>query len=358
MDSTLRYSALTTPSDRMPDRLNELWRFGRPHQHASAVAKILATQQSSGRVSCDADTACQLPLDEASRPSQIRTAGSHALVTEQLKHYGQGVRLRLTASPQSSVRISYETEGFFAPYTEITLEAGVAAHIIEEHRCLGEALIFALRRVTLHAGAMLRLELREQGSGVSRCFNITEIDLHDALFYHYSTHEAHRWGREETSVDLHRSSSKGPRCDAFLYSANLLEGSQMLDQRTDQNHFSPDTESKLLYKNVMDGKATAVFNGNILVAPSAHGSEAYQTNRNLMLSEQAVVHSQPGLEILADKVKCSHGAATGPINEEQLFYMQSRGITGDVAHRLVAEGFLSEVYEQFAPSHSELGESS
>ncbi len=357
MDSTLRYSALTTPSQRMPDRLNELWRFGRPHQHATAVAKLLATQQSSGRVSCDADAACLLVLDEASRPSSFRSAGSHALVSEQLKHYGQGVRLRLTESPQRPIHIDYETDSLFAPYTEITLEAGVHAHIIEQHCCVGEALIFALRRVTLHEGARLHLELREQGSGVSRCFNITEIDLHDALFYHYSTHEEHLWGREEISVDLHRSSSKGPRCDAFLYSANHLKGKQMLDQRTDQNHFSPDTESKLLYKNVMDAKATAVFNGNILVAPAAHGCEAYQTNRNLMLSQEAVVHSQPGLEILADKVKCSHGAATGPVNEEQLFYMQSRGISCEMAQRLIAAGFLSEVYEQFTPAQAELEDS-
>ncbi len=352
MASSLRYADLITPSDRMPDRLNELWRFGRPHVHARAVAALLAERTSEGRVSCDVDPSCLLPLDESARPSaaQFRSAGSHALIAEQLKHYGQGVRLLLSRSPEQPIHIRYETDSLLAPYTEITLEAGVHAHVIEQHQTLGEGLLFALRRITLHAGACLHLELREQGSGASRCFNISEINLYDAQLHHLSSHDNQLWAREETSVDLHRSDDKTSVCDAYLYSANALQGEQVLDQRTDQNHFSPKTNSRLLYKNVIDDKATAIFNGSILVASGAHESEAYQTNRNLMLSDRATAHSQPGLEILANKVKCSHGSATGPMDAEQLFYMQARGINRDEAQRLVARGFLQDALDRFAPS--------
>ncbi len=354
MASPLRYIDLTTPSDRMPDRLNELWRFGRPQTHAQAVARLLATRESRGIISCDADPSTILPLDDSSRPTSFRSAGSHALVTEQLKHYGkeQGVRIHLSSSPEQTITLRYETESLFTPYTEIVLDAGVSAHIIEEHVSHGDALLFALRRVRLSAGATLHLELREKGSGDSRCFNISEFDIHDATLHHLSSHENHSWAREETSVDIYRSSEDAPASDAFLYSANLLTADQLLDQRTDQNHMSPDTNSQLLYKNVIDAKATAIFNGNILVSEGAHRCEAYQTNRNLMLSERGTVHSLPGLEILADKVKCSHGCASGPMDKEQLVYMQTRGIDKDTSQRLVARGFLHDVFAQFLPDSS------
>ncbi len=347
MASALRYIDLTTPSDRLPDRLNELWRYGRPHIHAQAVSKLLAENKSSGIVTCDADPAYLAPLDESARPSSFRSAGSHALVAQQLAHFGQGIRLHLTSNPRSSITLRYETETLFAPYTEIVLEEGVQAHVIEEHISHGSSLLFALRRVILRAGASLCLELREKGSGESRCFNITEIDLHDAQLHHLSEHQNHDWAREETSVNLHRSGEFSPECQATLYSANQLRGTQTLDQRTDQNHLSPDTNSQLLYKNVIDDKATAIFNGNILVAEGAHRCEAYQTNRNLMLSERGTIHSLPGLEILADQVKCSHGCASGPMDEEQLVYMQMRGIDKDTSQRLVASGFLRDAIEQF-----------
>ncbi len=352
MASPLRYIDLTTPSDRMPDRLNELWRFGRPHVHAQAVARLLAERESRGVISCDADPAFMLPLDASTRPTSFRSAGSHALVSEQLKHHekDQGLRLHLSSSPEQPITLRYETDSLFAPYTEITLDAGVTAHIIEEHVCHGDALLFALRRVRLSAGACLHLELREKGSGKSRCFNISEFDIHDATLHHLSSHDNHSWAREETSVDIYRSSEHAPASEAFLYSANQLTGDQVLDQRTDQNHLSPDTNSQLLYKNVIDDKATAIFNGNILVSEGSHRCEAYQTNRNLMLSERGTVHSLPGLEILADKVKCSHGCASGPMDEEQLVYMQMRGIDKDTSQRLVAHGFLQDVVAQF---HSE-----
>ncbi len=340
MNKDSRYYQLSHPSGKMPDRQEELWRFGRPQTHAAAVAKILAQHSSAGEIFCNAPASCQMPMDEAHRISAIRSTGSHALIDEHARQVAAGLRLHLRESMAEEILIRCETQQLLCVGIDIILEAGVKARIVEEHRSHGEALLFALRRISLKEGAELHIELRESGSGKSRAFNITECNLRSAKLVHITRHEEHLWAREESSVNLEEEKGSTADCTARLLSANYLRGVQMLDQRTDQNHMMASAQSELLYKNVLDGRATAVFNGNIHVAEGAHQSEAYQTNRNLMLSEQASIHSLPGLEILADDVKCSHGSASGPMDEEQLFFMMSRGLSRDVATRLVAQGFL------------------
>ena len=148
--------------------------------------------------------------------------------------------------------------------------------------------------------------------------------------------------REETVAEIY-----APGADNQLCSANKLDLNQVLDQHTRQIHHVGGATSNLLYKNVLHAKATATFAGNIYVAPGAHNTDAYQSNRNLLLSEDATVNSLPGLEILADKVRCSHGSASGPIDEEQLFYLLSRGVPCDEAHQLIADGFLLEAQDKY-----------
>ncbi len=340
MNKESRYYQLSHPSGKMPDRQEELWRFGRPQTHANAVAKILAEHSSAGEIFCNAPAAYQTAMDEAQRISMIRSTGSHALIEQHAKQPAAGLRLHLTESLEEEIHIHCQTQQLLCVGIDIILEAGVKASIVEEHRSHGEALLFALRRITLKEGAELRIELRETGSGKSRAFNITECNLYSAKLVHITRHEEHIWAREESSVNLEKQEGSTEASSAKLLSANYLRGVQMLDQRTDQNHMVAAAQSELLYKNVMDDRAQAVFNGSIHVAEGAHQTEAYQTNRNLMLSEQCSIHSLPGLEILADDVKCSHGSASGPMDEEQLFFMMSRGLSRDVATRLVAEGFL------------------
>ena len=171
---------------------------------------------------------------------------------------------------------------------------------------------------------------------------ITNIQNMGGKVTHLSEHKGLIWTREETIAETYAANS-----ETRLYSANYLRDSQVLDQHTKQIHHVGGATSDLLYKNVLDGEATATFAGNIYVAPGAHNTDAYQSNRNLLLSEGATVNSLPGLEILADKVRCSHGSASGPMNEEQLFYLQSRGISEYDAHQLIAEGFIDEVVSKF-----------
>jgi Fe-S cluster assembly protein SufD len=131
-----------------------------------------------------------------------------------------------------------------------------------------------------------------------------------------------------------------------MLAVSLADGSQEFDQRAFQIHEAPHTSSDLLYKNSLDGQSRSIFSGLIRVDPGAHQTDAYQKVRNLLLSDDAEANSAPGLEIEADDVRCTHGATSGQIEAEELFYLQSRGITRTDAQRLIVFGFVQEVIDR------------
>ena len=139
-----------------------------------------------------------------------------------------------------------------------------------------------------------------------------------------------------------------------MLALSLADGKQEFDQRTLQRHAAPNTWSDLLFKNALAGWSKSIFKGLIRVEPDAAQTDAYQTNRNLLLSPNAEADSMPGLEILNDDVKCSHGAASGQLDEELLFYMRTRGLTIPIAQKLLAIGFLSDVLERL--KHPQIAE--
>jgi Fe-S cluster assembly protein SufD len=126
----------------------------------------------------------------------------------------------------------------------------------------------------------------------------------------------------------------------------FTDGQQHLDFDTQQNHMAPHTTSDLLFKGALVGSSRAVWQGMIYVAPGAQKTDGYQANRNLVLSKNARADSIPGLEILADDVRCTHGATVGKIDPEQIFYLLSRGISKQDATRLVVEGFFDPVMQR------------
>ncbi len=126
----------------------------------------------------------------------------------------------------------------------------------------------------------------------------------------------------------------------------FASGEQMHDFRTVQDHDAPRTSSDLLFKGAVSGKARSVYTGLIKIREHARGTTAYQTNRNLTLSQGAWAESVPNLEIETNDVRCSHASTVGPIDAEQLYYLESRGIRPEVAERLVVLGFFDEVIDQ------------
>jgi len=120
---------------------------------------------------------------------------------------------------------------------------------------------------------------------------------------------------------------------------------QLLDFRTYQDHVAPDTSSNLLYKGVVGGRSRSIYSGLIRVRPGARGTNAFQTNRNLKLGADAWAESVPNLEIENNDVKCSHASSVSPVDEDQLFYLESRGVATADAKRLIVAGFLDEVLQ-------------
>jgi Fe-S cluster assembly protein SufD len=132
------------------------------------------------------------------------------------------------------------------------------------------------------------------------------------------------------------------RMSGFYFS----NGQQHFDHDTQQNHFSKQTTSDLLFKGALLDNSQSVWQGMIYVAPGANGTDGYQANRNLILSKGARVDSIPGLEILADDVRCTHGATVGKIDENELFYLLSRGIPRAEAEQLIVMGFFAKIMER------------
>lgn len=149
------------------------------------------------------------------------------------------------------------------------------------------------------------------------------------------------WSRSES---LCVAAGQGSHSE--MLSLAIAEGQQEVDCRTRQIHRQPHTTSNLLYKNVLFDEARTIFAGLIYVEEGAHFTDAYQTCRNLLLSDAAEANSLPGLEINADQVKCSHGATSGPLRQEEVAYMRSRGIPEKAARQLLAYGFCQEVLDR------------
>lgn len=126
----------------------------------------------------------------------------------------------------------------------------------------------------------------------------------------------------------------------------FTDGEQHLDHDTQQNHLAPNTTSDLLFKGALLGKSRSVWQGMIYIAPGAQKTDGYQANRNLLLSENARADSIPGLEILADDVRCTHGSTVGQLEAEPVYYLMSRGLPRDQAERLVVDGFFSPIMER------------
>jgi len=121
------------------------------------------------------------------------------------------------------------------------------------------------------------------------------------------------------------------------------DAEQVLDFRTFQDHNAPNTTSNLLFKGVVDDASRAIYTGLIRVSEDAPGTVAFQTNRNIKLGEDSWAESVPNLEIETDDVRCSHASTVGPIDEDQRFYLETRGVPPEVADQLIVAGFFDEV---------------
>jgi len=162
--------------------------------------------------------------------------------------------------------------------------------------------------------------------GRSSSFNSTAITMGAAL------------ARHDIRISL---DAEGAEC--WVDGLYVVGTGQHADTHSMIDHRQPHCTSHQLYKGILDGKSRAVFNGKVFVREGAQKTDAMQTNRNLLLSDEARVDTKPQLEIFADDVKCAHGATVGQLEEEELFYLVSRGLSPDLARNLLTYGFAEEV---------------
>ena len=181
-------------------------------------------------------------------------------------------------------------------------------------------------------------------------FNSTVV-RRDARVQSLNLHVGARQARHESLSQL-----QAPGAFSEMLALTVAGLKQEFDQRTLQIHQAPNTKSDLLYKNALRDQAKTIFSGLIIVDADAQKTDAYQSNRNLMLSEDAEANSLPGLEIQANDVRCTHGATSARIDPEQEFYLQSRGIHKEMADELLTFGFFEEVLSRLEsePLHDAL----
>jgi Fe-S cluster assembly protein SufD len=181
-------------------------------------------------------------------------------------------------------------------------------------------------------------------------FNST-IVRRDARVQSLNLHLGSRQARHESLSQL-----QAPGAFSEMLALTVAEQAQEFDQRTLQIRQAPNTKSDLLYKNALRDRSRTIFSGLIVVDPDAQKTDTYQSNRNLMLSDDAEANSLPGLEILANDVRCTHGATTSRIDPEQEFYLQARGIAKAEADELLTFGFFEEVLSRLEnqPLHDAL----
>ncbi|QSR84008.1 Fe-S cluster assembly protein SufD [Methylacidimicrobium sp. B4] len=203
---------------------------------------------------------------------------------------------------------------------------------------------FACSVQELFLGPGARLDLlthRNWAEGVCS-FDLASVRLsRDASATTFQLNQGGSYTRTES-----RSRLLGPGARSVMLSATLARGRQEFDQRSFQEHVAPDTKSDLLYKSALYDASRTIFAGMIDVDPAAQRTDAYQSNRNLILSPDAEANSLPGLEILANDVRCTHGSTVGQVDPEELFYCLQRGIPLAAAQRLFVLGFLTDVFDR------------
>ena len=148
------------------------------------------------------------------------------------------------------------------------------------------------------------------------------------------------WVRNNLNIALN-----GENCESHLNGLFITSDTQHVDNHTLVDHRKPHCESNQTYKGILDGKSTGIFNGKIFVQRDAQKTNAYQSSKNILLSDDATINAKPQLEIYADDVKCSHGSSTGKIDEDALFYLRARGLGIESARKLLLHAFVNDVMQ-------------
>jgi Fe-S cluster assembly protein SufD len=238
--------------------------------------------------------------------------------------------------------IHVEWEAGPYPRLVIVIGAGAEATIFERHAA-ADPYVAGKVDLVLEEGARLHYAVLQDRPRESVVFLHQRAEVgRDAKLVTLNFAVGGKLARADVEVEL-----LGPGAESDMLGLIFGEDRQQFDYHTLQGHRAPHTRSDLLFKAALDDRSHAAYTGVIIIDRGAQRSDAYQANRNLLLSEGARADTEPMLEIEADDVRCTHGATVGPVDEEQLFYVMSRGLAPDPAARVIVDGFFEEVLEKF-----------
>jgi len=227
------------------------------------------------------------------------------------------------------------------PRTLILVGANAQCTIVETFKGQGRYLTNAVTEILVGEGAVVD-HYKIQQESVS-AFHFATMQAQVGRSANFSSHSISLGGalaRNDAGVVL----SEG--AEATLNGLYIVNGTQHIDNHTVIDHAKPHGTSHELYKGILDGKAGAVFNGRIIVRKDAQKTDSKQTNKNLVLSDEAVINTKPELQILADDVRCTHGATIGQLDAESLFYLRSRGIGKEAARSLLTYAFAQDIVDR------------
>ena len=379
----------------MPSRTDETWRFSSlaslslegfdvpedasqviPHlpDFAHEAEIIFSNRQVVGRTTLAPELAARgvifCPLDEALREHEgivkawfqkhPANLGSDKFVALNTAFTASGALLyvpkgvKVTAPFVVQHTLTGPKQSSF-PHTLVVLEEDAEATFVEFFVSADKHAHLSAGVNDLHAGPGARLTYvgAQNWSADTLAIQTNAITAQrDARVTSLNVHLGGRQARHESHSRL-----LGPGAHSEMLALTVARGTQEFDQRTLQTHAAPHTSSNLLYKNALLDEARTIFSGLIVVEPDAQKTDAYQSNRNLMLSDQAEANSLPGLEIQANDVRCTHGSTTSRVEPEQEFYLESRGIRPELARELLVFGFFEEVLDKLENTelHAVLG---
>ncbi len=260
---------------------------------------------------------------------------------------GSGIALRKTsaapARPVHIINIATGGDRLVQPRILIVAEPGREMTVIETCHIVGSGDVLVNAVAEAFVGSRARLDyyrIQDAGSSYSA---INNAYIYQEAESHASCTTATLSGNViRNNVVMHPD---GEHCESHLFGIFVGQDSLHIDNHTLVDHAKPNCFSNELYKGVLDDESTGVFNGRVLVRRDAQKTNAYQSNKSIILSDRATMNAKPELEIYADDVKCSHGATTGRLDAEALFYLRSRGLTRDQANTMLLLAFVRDVVE-------------
>jgi Fe-S cluster assembly protein SufD len=247
-------------------------------------------------------------------------------------------------APLQTVTYLDEDGAAVFPHTLVVVGEGAEVTFIDRYHGPDLARALSVGIVELAVGPAARVRyasIQEWGDGVVHLGIQRARVERDAEFRSLAIGFGAALARAETEAILEGRGAYSEMLGIFF-----ADGSQHFDHRTEQDHVAPDCTSDLLYKGALRDRSRGVYSGWVHVRPGAQKTDAMQTSRNIILSEEAFARAIPNLEIEANDVRCGHAASVGPVEEEQLFYLESRGIPRAEAEKLIVFGFFNEVLDR------------